>query len=179
MMIDLLNDWFIWWMFDWYIWWVNEWMNESLVEWFIGWIIDRLAEWMIDWFGDCNAHLIGLIPSDARLFPCPECSKSFAQKSDLAAHSRVHSPKSKPTISCEDCGKEYHHSHGLKQHRLTDHSDSTKKPFQCDECDKSFVRSNDLTRHKTIHSGIKPFQVYIRHFKFSLNVWRICWPICF
>jgi len=75
---------------------------------------------------------------------CPDCHKTFTNKSALAKHRLIHSNERKYT--CTLCDKSFKRQDHLNGHLLT-HQD--KKPFECKApgCDKSYCDSRSLKRH--------------------------------
>ena len=67
---------------------------------------------------------------------CDECSKSFANKTDLKGHiNQSHSRK-----TCEQCGKSVLNKFFLKKHLVFDHG-ITDGAFICDVCPKTMFSS--------------------------------------
>lgn len=75
---------------------------------------------------------------------CPECGKSFTNKSALAKHRLIHSNERK--YACHLCDKSFKRQDHLNGHLQT-HQD--RKPFVCKApgCDKSYCDSRSLKRH--------------------------------
>lgn len=75
---------------------------------------------------------------------CPECGKSFTNKSALAKHRLIHSNERK--YSCHLCDKSFKRQDHLNGHLQT-HQE--RKPFVCKApgCDKSYCDSRSLKRH--------------------------------
>ena len=85
------------------------------------------------------------IHTGVKPFSCSQCSKSFARLDKLHGHLRIHSGE-KP-YSCSQCSKSFTQPHGLQGH-LRIHS----KPYSCENCTKSFARSDQLRHH--VRSGV-------------------------
>jgi len=82
-----------------------------------------------------------------RHYKCFICRKHFANESEMHEHLNVHRSQYK----CEECGKCYPRSHGLKIHRPT-HCDG-EKPFQCEVCGERFPMSFQLVAHHSRKHG--------------------------
>ncbi|XP_013928589.1 PREDICTED: gastrula zinc finger protein XlCGF9.1-like, partial [Thamnophis sirtalis] len=98
-------------------------------------------------------------PSDTRSTPknhkkpheCSECGKSFARRSLLLTHRKVHVGSGS--------------SHGLEGEKSFSGKNSkdlrnppTLKPYKCVECDLCFGLKSHLLRHQKIHTGEKLYQ---------------------
>uniref|UniRef100_A0A663M8M3 C2H2-type domain-containing protein n=1 Tax=Athene cunicularia TaxID=194338 RepID=A0A663M8M3_ATHCN len=87
-----------------------------------------------------------------RIFPCPECGKSFNQKSNLTRHRKIHT--SEGPYKCSECGESFRMNRKLIRHQRVHMSE----PFKCTECGKSFTQRSNLVRHQRIHTKEEPYQ---------------------
>ncbi|XP_061330380.1 zinc finger protein 260-like [Pezoporus flaviventris] len=91
-------------------------------------------------------------PRGERVFPCPECGKSFNQKSNLTRHRKIHT--SEGPYKCSECGESFRMNRKLICHQRVHMSE----PFKCSECGKSFTQRSNLVRHQRIHTKEEPYQ---------------------
>ncbi|XP_069800333.1 oocyte zinc finger protein XlCOF8.4-like [Dendropsophus ebraccatus] len=91
-------------------------------------------------------------PKNEGRFPCGECGKSFAMRSNFLEHLKVHTVE-KP-LSCTICGKCFKRKSDLVRHQKTH---TGEKPFLCSECGKRFAIKSNLFAHHRIHTGERPF----------------------
>ncbi|XP_040261421.1 oocyte zinc finger protein XlCOF7.1-like isoform X2 [Bufo bufo] len=91
-------------------------------------------------------------PKNKGRFPCAECGKSFAMRSNFVEHLKVHTAE-KP-LPCTTCGKRFKRKSDLVRHQKTH---TGEKPFLCTECGRCFAIKSNLLAHQTIHAGERPF----------------------
>lgn len=104
-----------------------------------------------------NSKLNPIVPergrSPAKPFQCPQCEKSFIQRSHLAQHERTHSGQ-RP-YQCHECKKTFSQKFNLTKHEKTH---TGQKPYQCSGCEKSFSEKCNLVQHEKLHTGEKPYR---------------------
>uniref|UniRef100_A0A182VWJ7 C2H2-type domain-containing protein n=1 Tax=Anopheles minimus TaxID=112268 RepID=A0A182VWJ7_9DIPT len=104
-------------------------------------------------------------------FSCPDCSKTFHQKSDLTRHQNVHQPNNGSgsskdrssknaevklqVISCPRCDTIFATQAELKEHSRKLHR-TPKQLVECPDCGKS-LSTGSLYSHRKIHSESPKF----------------------
>ncbi|CAH3014629.1 unnamed protein product, partial [Porites evermanni] len=90
--------------------------------------------------------------SDASLFNCGQCGKTFAQRSVLQIHVCPNMPH-KP-YHCGHCSQSFDQPNDLRMHAVIH---AGEKPFKCGYCSRSFAGATTLHNHVRTHTGEKPF----------------------
>ncbi|XP_040324477.1 zinc finger and SCAN domain-containing protein 20 isoform X1 [Herpailurus yagouaroundi] len=91
--------------------------------------------------------------SGEKLYPCPECGRTFSKSSALISHQRIHTGE-KP-YECAECGKNFSKSSTLANHQRTH---TGEKPYTCVDCGKGFSERSKLITHQRVHTGEKPYK---------------------
>ncbi|XP_053561495.1 zinc finger E-box-binding homeobox 1-like [Bombina bombina] len=92
--------------------------------------------------GENGAIKKKLNKTDAGLYACDQCTKTFQKSSSLLRHKYEHTG-SRPH-QCEVCSKAFKHKHHLIEHMRLH---SGEKPYRCDKCGKRFSHSGSFSQH--------------------------------
>lgn len=90
--------------------------------------------------------------SDASLFNCGQCGKTFAQRSVLQIHVCPNMPHE--PYHCGHCSQSFDQPNDLRMHAVIH---AGEKPFKCGYCSRSFAGATTLHNHVRTHTGEKPF----------------------
>lgn len=86
------------------------------------------------------------------MFPCPECGKTYLQRSRLKAHMKAHSQE-KP-FSCQYCPSSFKTQRNLRMH-VVQHT--SEKNLQCPQCELKFYHEKHLKDHIRRHNRTQSF----------------------
>ncbi|XP_014790726.1 zinc finger protein OZF [Octopus bimaculoides] len=93
--------------------------------------------------------------STPKAHKCAHCSKTFARRTYLKSHERVHSGE-KP-FNCMYCRKAFSQRTNVRSHERTH---TGEKPYMCLICRRSFCQQNELRSHERVHTGVRPYQCH-------------------
>ena len=96
-------------------------------------------------YNNLRMHL--RVHSDAKMFKCKECEKSFKWQSSLSHHEVAAHSKVAPLFLCEECSHPFKGKSNLAKHMFTH---KTEKPHTCEKCGKGWIRLDFLKNHKCL-----------------------------
>lgn len=88
------------------------------------------------------------VAHQSAIYECDICSKTFAKKTYLVAHKKIHAK----THQCASCGMDFVTKKYLTAHKKIHEG----VPSECDICGKSFAKNRYLVAHKKTHNQIHP-----------------------
>lgn len=99
------------------------------------------------------------------LMQCSFCDRSFSRKSYLKTHVDTQHAKAFP---CGDCGMLFDAKRALRRHTFDVHRPPRpEKMHTCEICSRVFNRMNNLNQHRLTHTGAKNFSCDICQRKVS------------
>uniref|UniRef100_W5KP18 Si:dkey-182i3.10 n=2 Tax=Astyanax mexicanus TaxID=7994 RepID=W5KP18_ASTMX len=94
--------------------------------------------------------------SGKKWYSCETCKKTFACRSNLYRHRRIHTGE-KP-FTCRTCGKSFNQRNSLKSHERIH---TGEKPYVCKSCGKGFREAGGLRLHDGRFAGKEGFSCVV------------------
>ncbi|KAM4567078.1 uncharacterized protein PAE49_010531 isoform 1-T1 [Odontesthes bonariensis] len=94
------------------------------------------------------------VRSNAKVFACEVCNKSFNRQFHLRKHMNTH--KEQRPFSCDQCPRKFRNTATFEYHLLR-HEELKYATFECQLCEKSFKTKRCLKTHQLVHTDTRPF----------------------
>jgi len=101
--------------------------------------------------GQVQRHVQRRHSGGARPHMCQTCGRTFAVKSDLKDHERIHSGER--VHMCDQCGRRFRTRGILRVH---ERQHTGAMPFACAHCGRRFAQLSNKLKHEIVHTGAFP-----------------------